>query len=173
MRYFKRVILIVLDSVGIGELQDAIKYGDKGANTLCNIAKSVGGLSLPSFTSLGLGNIASIEGIPPVSRPLAHYGKMEEASEGKDTTTGHWELAGIILDKPFSVFPNGFPQEIIKEFTRITGFEILGNRQASGTEIIMELGKEHMESGKLIVYTSADSVFQIAAHEDIVSLEVQ
>lgn len=165
------VIIIVLDSVGAGELPDADKYGDAGSNTLANMAKAVGGLHLPNLQKLGLGNIIEIEGILPAEAPLAAYGKAAEASAGKDTTTGHWELSGIILDKPFPVFPHGFPPEIIAEFEQKIGRATLANEVASGTEIIARLGEEHMKTGYPIVYTSADSVFQIAAHEEIIPVE--
>lgn len=166
-----RITIIVLDSVGIGELPDADKYGDKGSNTLVNTAKAVGGLNLPNLAQLGLGNINNIDGVPPTDGALGAYGKMNEQSPGKDTTTGHWELAGVILDKPFPVFPNGFPNEFIAQFSRRIGREVLGNKVASGTAIIEELGEEHMRTGKPIVYTSADSVFQIAAHEDVIPIK--
>lgn len=165
-----RFIVIVLDSVGIGELPDAWKYQDQGSNTLANLAESVGGLELPQLERLGLGNIHPIAGISPKAHPLAAFGKMAEKSPGKDTTTGHWEIAGVILDKPFPTYPNGFPAEIIMAFSREIGRPILGNVAASGTEIIQDLGREHLESGFPIVYTSADSVFQIAAHEQVVPL---
>ncbi|MBO8138554.1 MAG: phosphopentomutase [Desulfotomaculum sp.] len=166
-----RIILIVLDSVGIGELPDAGEYGDSGSNTLVNTAKAVGGLNLPNLAKLGLGNIAQIDGVPPNPNPAGSYGKMAEQSKGKDTTTGHWELTGIILDRPFPVFPNGFPDDFIEQYEKRIGRKVLGNKPASGTKIIEELGKQHMETGSPIVYTSADSVFQIAAHEDIIPLE--
>ncbi|MDP3026014.1 MAG: phosphopentomutase [candidate division Zixibacteria bacterium] len=162
----KRVVLIVLDSCGVGELPDAFKYGDQGSNTLSNTAKAVDGLHLPNLQRLGLGNIASISGVEPQDKPLASYGKMAEVSPGKDSTTGHWEMAGVILKKPFPVYPNGFPDELIKRFEKAIGIEVLGNKPASGTEIIKELGEEHLRTSKPIVYTSADSVFQIAAHEE-------
>jgi len=168
---FQKVLLLVLDSVGIGEMEDAEQYGDKGANTLGNTARAVGGLKLPNMEALGLGNIEDIEGVRRISNPCGHYGKMREASVGKDTTTGHWEIAGLVVSKPFALFPNGFPPEIIEEFKRESGFDVLGNIAASGTEIIERLGEEHERTGKLIVYTSADSVFQIAAHEEVVPLE--
>jgi phosphopentomutase len=170
-RDFQKVLILVLDSVGIGEMEDAEQYGDKGANTLGNTARAVGGLRLPNLQALGLGNIAEIEGVQRVSKASGHYGKMREASVGKDTTTGHWEIAGLVVSKPFALFPNGFPPEIIEEFKRESGFDILGNIPASGTEIIERLGEEHERTGKLIVYTSADSVFQVAAHEEVVPLE--
>ncbi|SHF28484.1 phosphopentomutase [Desulfofundulus australicus DSM 11792] len=163
-----RLTLIVLDSVGIGELPDAEKYGDKGSNTLANTARAVGGLNLPNLGRLGLGNILAIEGVPPVKQPLAAYGRMAEASAGKDTTTGHWEIAGLLLERPFPVYPHGFPPEIIEPFEKRIGRPVLGNRAASGTAIIEELGEEHIKTGYPIVYTSADSVFQIAAHEEVI-----
>lgn len=163
-----RFVLIVLDSVGIGELPDAWQYNDQGSNTLANLAQAVKGLNLPNLEKLGLGNIHPIEGVSPQTESLAAWGKMAEQSPGKDTTTGHWELAGIILKQPFPTYPQGFPEEVISRFTKAIGRPILGNITASGTEIIKELGVEHMRSGAPIVYTSADSVFQIAAHEQIV-----
>ena len=166
-----RVITIVLDSVGIGEMPDAEEYGDKGSNTLVNIAKTMGGLDLPNMAKLGLGHLAEIPGVEKVENPEGVYGIMMEKSPGKDSTTGHWEMMGIILKKPFDIFPNGFPEELIKEFEKRTGRKVIGNKAASGTEIIKELGPEHEKTGALIVYTSADSVFQIAAHKDIVPLE--
>ncbi|MDP2960745.1 MAG: phosphopentomutase [candidate division Zixibacteria bacterium] len=166
MKKIKRVILIVLDSCGVGELPDASIYDDQGSNTLGNTAKKVGGLNLPNLEKLGLGNIEPIMGVLPQKSPLACHGKMGELSPGKDSTTGHWEIAGVILKKPFPVYPDGFPEKIIHKFKKAIGIEVLGNKAASGTEIIKELGEEHLRSGKPIVYTSADSVFQIAAHED-------
>lgn len=168
---YRKVLLLVLDSVGIGAAPDAADYGDERANTLANMAEAVGGLKLPNFRELGLGNIAPIRGVGRAQRPAAHFGKMREASKGKDTTTGHWELCGIVLEQPFRPFPNGFPQEIIDEFQHRTGHEVIGNCAASGTEIIKRLGPVHERTGKLIVYTSADSVFQIAAHEEVVPLD--
>ena len=168
----KNFFVIVLDGVGIGELPDAGKYNDEGSNTLCNIAKVVGGLKLPNLESLGLGNIQPIEGIRNVTSPIASFGKMAELSEGKDSTTGHWELAGLYVKTDFSYFPEGFDSEIVDRFLKETGCKgILGNKPASGTEIIVELGKQHLETGYPIVYTSADSVFQIAAHEEIIPLK--
>jgi phosphopentomutase len=166
----KRVILIVLDSAGIGALPDAHMYGDEGSNTLGNLARVLGGLHLPHLTALGLGNITEILGVDPVPEPLAAYGRMAEKSPGKDTTTGHWEMAGIILDRPFPTYPNGFPPELIRQFEQEIGTKTLGNKVASGTEIIKELGEEHLKTGYPIVYTSADSVFQIAAHEKVIPL---
>ncbi|GAB6156937.1 phosphopentomutase [Desulfotomaculum varum] len=167
-RKVNRVTLIVLDSVGIGELPDAAEYGDQGSNTLANVARAVGGLKLPNLERLGLGNIHPILGVPAVGDPLGAYGKMAEASKGKDTTTGHWEMAGIILEQPFPTYPQGFPPEIIAAFEKRIGRRVLGNVVASGTQIIEELGPEHMATGYPIVYTSADSVFQVAAHEEII-----
>ncbi len=167
----RRTILLVLDGVGIGELPDAADYGDEGSNTIVNIAKAVGGLSLPTLQRMGLGNIALIKGVPPTDEPIACYGKMSEVSAGKDSTTGHWEIAGVIRTKPFPTYPNGFPAEIIEAFEKAIGRKVLGNKPASGTVIIEELGEEHLQTGNPIVYTSADSVFQIAAHEEIVPVE--
>jgi len=166
-----RVALIVLDGVGIGELPDAHKYGDEGSNTLRNTAEAVGGLHMPNMQKLGLGNIDFIPGVPPADEPLACYGRMAERSAGKDTTTGHWEIAGLYLERPFPTYPNGFPDEVIKPFEEAIGRKVLGNKPASGTVIIEELGEEHLRTGRPIVYTSADSVFQIAAHEDVVPVE--
>jgi phosphopentomutase len=166
-----RVLLIILDSVGVGALPDAHKYGDQDCNTLANIAKKIKGLNLPNLEKLGLGVIIPILGIRNKIIPLAFYGKMAERSNGKDSTIGHWEIAGVITKKPLPTFPNGFPKKIIQEFIKKSGYQIIGNYPASGTEIIKELGIEHMKSKKLIVYTSADSVFQIAAHEEIIPLE--
>jgi phosphopentomutase len=164
----RRAIVIVLDGVGVGALPDADRYGDAGADSLGNTARSVGGLRLPLLGKLGFGNIASIEGVPPNGSAGASWGRMAEHSPGKDSTSGHWELMGCPLDRPFPVYPNGFPREVIERFERAAGIGVLGNKPASGTEIIKFLGEEHMRTGELIVYTSADSVFQIAAHEDIV-----
>ncbi|MGE5508026.1 MAG: phosphopentomutase [Chitinophagales bacterium] len=166
-----RVVLIVLDSVGAGALPDAAAYGDEGSNTLGNLARAVGGLSLPNLGRLGLGNILPLEGVPPAAAPAGAYGRMAERAPGKDTTTGHWELAGVVLSRPFPTYPQGFPPEVIEAFRRATGYDVLGNKAASGTEIIKELGPEHLRSGKPIVYTSADSVFQIAAHEEVIPVE--
>lgn len=171
MSIIRRTIVIVLDSVGIGELPDAAEYGDAGSNTLVNIARAVGGLKLPNMADMGLGNIAPIAGVGPVNSPLACYGKMAEASKGKDTTTGHWEMMGVITEIPFPTYPNGFPADVIDTFEREIGRRTLGNKVASGTEIIKELGKEHVRTGYPIVYTSADSVFQIACHEDVVPID--
>ncbi|MCU9595442.1 phosphopentomutase [Caldibacillus thermolactis] len=168
---YKRIFLIVMDSVGIGEAPDAEKFGDKGTDTLGHIAEKMGGLNMPNMAKLGLSNIREIKGIPKADHPLAYYTKMQEASSGKDTMTGHWEIMGLNIQKPFKVFPNGFPQELIEKIEEKTGRKVIGNKPASGTAIIDELGKEHMETGALIVYTSADPVLQIAAHEEVVPLE--
>lgn len=166
---FQRVIWIVLDSVGIGEMPDAAAYGDSGSDTLGNIAKQRP-LQLPNLCRLGLGNIKPISGLESAAHPAGAYGKCTLASPGKDTTTGHWEMAGIHLKKPFPVYPHGFPKEIIAEFERRIGRRTIGNKAASGTEIIKELGEEHVRTGSPIVYTSADSVFQVAAHEGVVPI---
>ncbi len=165
----RRVVVIVLDGVGVGALPDADRFGDAGANSLGNTALAVGGVRLPLLGDLGLGNIESVEGLPPNGRARASWGRMAERSPGKDSTSGHWELMGCPLDRPFPLYPNGFPREIIERFERATGMAVLGNRPASGTEIIELLGEEHMRTGAPIVYTSADSVFQIAAHEEVIS----
>ena len=164
---FTRAIVIVMDSVGIGELPDAGEYGDEGSNTVGNIAKQVP-LKVPTLRSLGFDRLVSICGVPAAVAPRAATGKMAEASAGKDSVTGHWEMMGVVLDRAFPTFPDGFPPHIIAEFSRLTGRGVLGNKAASGTTIIDELGPDHMTTGALIVYTSADSVFQIAAHEEIV-----
>lgn len=162
-----RVIWIVLDSVGMGELPDAARFGDEGSNTLGNIAEKIG-LSIPNLRRLGLGNIEGMKNIEPVERPVGCYGRLAEISDGKDTTTGHWEMMGIYSDQPFPTYPHGFPEKIISRFMRETGVQnVLGNCTASGTEIIQRLGDEHVRTGYPIVYTSADSVFQIACHESI------
>ncbi|MCD6582361.1 MAG: phosphopentomutase [Desulfuromusa sp.] len=168
---FKRIILIILDGVGIGALPDAGKYGDQGAATLQHIAQTAGGLHLPHLEQLGLGYIAPVEGVAKVSEPAGCWGKMAEQSPGKDSITGHWELAGVVLDHPFATFPHGFPKEIIDAFVAETGLMPLGNIAASGTDILRELGEKHLQTGRPIVYTSSDSVFQIAAHEDIIPPE--
>ncbi len=166
-----RVIVIVLDSVGIGETPDALEFGDVGSNTLGNTAWAVGGLELPHLEALGLANIALVEGVRPQAIPTAAYGKMAEVSPGKDTTTGHWELMGIQLKQPFPLYPDGFPPEVMDRYAAETGRGWLGNYPASGTVIIDDLGEEHMRTGKTIVYTSGDSVFQIAAHEEIIPVD--
>ncbi len=167
----RRVIIIVLDSVGIGEMPDADEYGDSGSNTLGNIAHFIGGLQLPHLEKLGLGNIESITGVQEIPESEGSFGKMAERSVGKDTTTGHWEMAGVILERALPTFPDGFPQEFIKRYELAIGKSVLGNEVASGTEIIQRLGEEHVRTGRPIVYTSADSVFQVAAHEEIIPLD--
>jgi phosphopentomutase len=167
----KRVILIVLDAVGIGELPDADQYGDKGSNTLMHIKKAIPSLNLKNMCSLGLGLIDGYNIYEKTDNPIGLYGKMAEKSKGKDTTTGHWEISGLCLNKPFPTYPNGFPKDIVDNFENAIGRKTLGNKAASGTVIINELGDEHMKTGKPIIYTSADSVFQIAAHEDIIPVE--
>lgn len=166
----KRSIIIVLDSVGVGELPDASDYGDEGSNTLSNTAHFLKGLSLINFQRLGLGNIIDIEGVPPNEKPIGCFGKMAEISVGKDSTTGHWEMAGLIVKKPFPTYPDGFPVDLISKFEKAIGRKVIGNKPASGTEIIKELGEKHIKSGFPIVYTSADSVFQIAAHKKVIPL---
>ena len=164
--------VIILDGVGIGELPDAANYGDSGSDTLCNLANVVGGLKLPNLQKMGLGNIKQIKGVKSQSHPLASFGKMKEISKGKDSTTGHWEIAGLYVDVDFSYYPNGFPEDMMNEFLSKTGCKgYLGNKPASGTDIIIELGEEHLSTGYPIVYTSADSVFQIAAHEQVIPLD--
>ena len=166
MKKMRRVVLIVLDACGIGELPDAAKYGDAGANTLGHVVEKMKP-ELPNMSSLGLGNIGGWKDYMD-EEPIGCYGKMAEQAPGKDTTIGHWELAGLIMDKPFPTYPHGFPREVIDQFEEETGMQVIGNKPASGTQIIEELGPEHIQTGKLIVYTSADSVFQIAAHEGII-----
>ncbi|KPL59713.1 phosphopentomutase [Rossellomorea vietnamensis] len=170
---YKRVHLIVMDSVGIGEAPDAELFNDKGTDTLGHIAEHMNGLKMPNIGKLGLSNIKEVKGIEKADKPLAYYTKMQEASVGKDTMTGHWEIMGLNIDKPFKTYPDGFPEKLIQRLEAETGRTIIGNKPASGTEIIEELGKEHMETGALIVYTSADPVLQIAAHEDIIPIEEQ
>ena len=166
----KRVIWVILDGVGVGALPDASEYDDEGANTLGNLADTLGGLSLPNMEALGLGNLTNIIGVAPYSVTRGAYGKMTELSPGKDSTTGHWELAGVILDRPFPVYPKGFPAEVRERFEELIGIGVLGNKPASGTVIIEELGEEHMKTGKPILYTSVDSVFQMAAHKEVIPL---
>ncbi|UTI41593.1 phosphopentomutase [Niallia sp. RD1] len=168
---YNRVFLIVMDSVGIGEAPDAKKFDDEGAHTLGHIAERMNGLHMPNMAKLGLSNIDKIKGVEPSTQPLAYYTKMQEASNGKDTMTGHWEIMGLNVETPFRVFPEGFPDELLNEIEEKSGRKIIGNKPASGTEILDELGEEHMKTGALIVYTSADSVLQIAAHEEIVPLD--
>jgi phosphopentomutase len=164
---FNRVVWIVLDSVGIGAMPDAAEYGDEGSDTLGNIAKQRA-LQLPNLLRLGLGNIRSFTGLPAVDHPQGAFGRCALASPGKDTTTGHWEMSGILLDRPFPLYPHGFPPEVMQPFEERIGRKTLGNKAASGTEILKELGEEHFRTGQPIVYTSADSVFQIAAHESVI-----
>jgi len=168
MPLFARIIIIVLDSAGVGELPDAGRYGDQGSSTIPHTAEAAGGLRVPTLERLGLGRIVPIRGVAPAAAPQGAFGKLAERSAGKDTTTGHWELMGVILERPFPTYPKGFPREIIAAFERAIGTKTLGNVAASGTEIIEQLGPEHERTGYPIVYTSADSVFQIAAHEDVV-----
>ncbi|TWT28275.1 phosphopentomutase [Planomicrobium sp. CPCC 101110] len=171
LKPFERIHLIVLDSVGIGEAPDAEAFGDTGSDTLGHIAESVGGLHMPNMENLGLGNIKPAKGIAAAEKPAAYFGKLQEASVGKDTMTGHWEIMGLNIDTPFKVYPDGFPDSLIQALEEKTGRKVIGNKPASGTEILDELGQEHMETGAIIVYTSADPVLQIAAHEEIVPLE--
>jgi len=163
--------VLVLDSVGVGALPDAVDYGDVDSNTLGNIAAAIEGLELPNLGAMGIGNIIPIMGVPPVEAPSASWGKSLQSSVGKDTTTGHWEMMGVVVKDPFPTYPEGFPIEVMEEFERRTGLGHLGNYPASGTEIIDELGAEHVRTGKPIVYTSADSVFQVAAHEEAFGLD--
>lgn len=167
----ERMVIIVIDGLGAGELPDAADYGDAGSDTLDNTSVAVGGLRLPNMESFGLGLIEGVEGIRKVKDPVACWGRMNEASPGKDTATGHWEMAGVILEKPFKTYPEGLPKEMLDRFSQVTGCGYLGGGAASGTEIIARLGPEHMATGKPIVYTSADSVFQIAAHEEVIPVE--
>jgi phosphopentomutase len=166
-----RACVIVLDAVGAGALPDADAYGDEGSDTLGNVARTVGGLDLPTLEALGLGNVEPLEGCPPQPGAPAIAGRLVERSKGKDTTTGHWELMGVLTPQAMPTYPHGFPHDVIDPFMNRTGRGVLGNRPASGTEIIQELGEEHQQTGKWIVYTSGDSVFQIAAHEDTIPLE--
>ncbi len=166
-----RVVIVVLDSCGVGEAPDAARYGDVGASTLPHTAAACGGLHLPVLGRLGLGRIVPVQGVPPDPAPAGAFGKLVETSAGKDSTTGHWELMGVVLERPFPTYPHGFPPEVIEAFQARIGRGVLGNRPASGTEIIAELGAEHLRTGCPIVYTSADSVFQIAAHEARIPVE--
>ena len=168
---FRRIAVIVLDSVGIGELPDAEKFGDLGSHTLGHIIERVPHIQIPNMQKLGLGNIADLSTLKAVDQPIGVYGKMAEISAGKDTMTGHWELMGLHTTTPFNVFADGFPEELISQFEQETGRKVIGNKPASGTEILKEYGEEQMKTGAWIVYTSADSVFQIAAHEDIIPLD--
>lgn len=166
-----RAIIVVFDSLGVGEMPDAGEYGDAGSDTLDNTSRTVGGLSVPNLSAMGLGLIEGVTEVLRAHAPTASYGRMIEASVGKDTSTGHWEMSGLILNRPLPTFPHGLPQELLDGFSITTGYGWLGGMAASGTEIIALLGPEHIKTGKLIVYTSADSVFQIAAHEDVVPIE--
>ncbi len=169
---FKRIVILVADGFGVGAAPDAKLYGDEGSNTLAHVAKSVGGMSLPNLEKLGIGNLGPFLGLTPNKNPKAIVARMAEKSKGKDTTTGHWELAGLVTETPFQLFPEGFPDELLQLFikeAKVPG--VLGNRPASGTEILKELGEEHLRTGKVIVYTSGDSVFQIAAHEEVLALK--
>ncbi|MCH8027340.1 MAG: phosphopentomutase [candidate division Zixibacteria bacterium] len=168
---FKRGIILVIDACGVGELPDAADYGDTGSATIPNVAKAAGGLNMPNCQKLGLGNIVEIEGVPPAEKPAGSFGKMAERAAGKDSTSGHWEMAGVVIENPFPTFPDGFPRAIVERFEKAANVKTIGNVAASGTEIIEQLGKEHIESGAIILYTSADSVFQLAAHEDILAVE--
>jgi phosphopentomutase len=166
----RRFILVVLDGLGCGAAPDAAAYGDAGSDTLGNVARQVGGLRLPVLEELGLGYVGEIAGVARVAEPRAAFGRMHPASPGKDSTTGHWEIAGLLLERPFPTYPNGFPEPVIADFSRATGRKVIGNNAASGTAIIAELGERHLRTGEWIVYTSADSVFQVAAHEEVVPL---
>jgi phosphopentomutase len=168
----RRALLLVADSAGCGALPDAGAYGDEGSDTIGNVSRAVGGLRLPWLGAMGLGHLTPILGVPPAERPTALHGKLRERSPGKDTITGHWEMMGVVLDQPFRTFPRGFPPELVEAFLRVSGAPgVLGNEVASGTEIVARLGPEHQRTGRPILYTSADSVFQIAAHEETVPLE--
>jgi phosphopentomutase len=171
MSELKRAILIVLDGVGAGENPDAAAYGDEGASSLEHCAQAIGGLELPNLGRIGLGNITPILGTPPEERAAGAYGRMAEAAAGKDSTTGHWEMTGVVLRKPLPTYPDGFSPEVVEPFERAIGRKVIGNKAASGTEIIKELGEEHVRTGRPILYTSADSVFQVAAHQDVIPLE--
>ncbi|MFL5663395.1 MAG: phosphopentomutase, partial [Ktedonobacteraceae bacterium] len=167
----KRAVLVVLDGVGAGANPDAATYGDDGASSLEHCAQAIGGLALPQLGKIGLGNVTPIVGTPPTAHALGAYGCMAEAAAGKDSTTGHWEMTGVVLQKPLPTYPNGFPADLVNEFEQAIGRQVIGNKAASGTEIIKELGAEHVRTGKPILYTSADSVFQVAAHQDVIPLE--
>lgn len=170
MPRFKRITVIVLDGVGCGEAPDAAEYGDVGSNSMGNVAKAVGGLNLPNLGRIGAGMMTDIQGVPPSLHEKGAAGRCCPATKGKDTVAGHWELMGILLEHPFPVFPDGFPAEIINQFEQVTGRGVLANKTASGTVVIQEYGEEHVRTGKPIVYTSADSVFQIAAHEEVIPM---
>jgi phosphopentomutase len=167
----RKVVVLVCDSLGVGEAPDAAAYGDQGADTIGHAAAAVGGLALPTLGAWGVGRLTAIAGVPAVDPAAAVVARMAERSAGKDTTTGHWEMMGVVLDAPFPTYPDGFPAEVIDAFSAAIGRGVLGNKPASGTEIIEELGTEHLASGKPIVYTSADSVFQIATHKRVVPLD--
>jgi phosphopentomutase len=167
----KRAIIVVLDGVGVGDAPDADAYGDAGTNSLGHCASAVGGLELPNLGRIGLGNITPMQGTPSRSDATGAWGKMAERSVGKDSTTGHWEISGVILNRPLPTYPDGFPPDLVRRFEEAIGRKVLGNKAASGTEIIKELGEEHLRTGRPILYTSADSVFQVAAHQEIISLE--
>jgi phosphopentomutase len=167
----RRAVILVLDGVGIGAAHDVVAYGDEGSDTLGNLSRAVGGLRLPNLAAAGLGNIAPLEGVPPTATPTGAWGLMEPRSAGKDSTTGHWEIAGVHLERPFPTYPQGFPTEVLEEFARRTGRGVIGNVVGSGTKVLEDFGAEHQATGKWIVYTSADSVFQVAAHEETVPLE--
>ena len=171
MSKVKRAILVVLDGVGAGANPDAHDYGDDGASSLEHCAQAIGGLALPNLGSIGLGNITPILGTPPTDDARGSYGRMAEAGTGKDSTTGHWEMTGVVLHKPLPTYPNGFPADLVAHFEQAIGRKVIGNKAASGTEIIKELGEEHVRTGRPILYTSADSVFQIAAHQEVIPLE--
>lgn len=171
MSELKRAILVVLDGVGAGANPDAAAYGDEGASSLENCARAIGGLELPNLGRIGLGNITPILGTPPTEHAAGSYGRMAEAAAGKDSTTGHWEMTGVVLRKPLPTYPDGFPPEVVQAFEQAIGRKVIGNKAASGTEIIKELGEEHVRTGRPILYTSADSVFQVAAHQEVISLE--
>src|SRR5437660_6660050 len=171
MSKVKRAILVVLDGVGAGPNPDADDYGDDGASSLEHCALAIGGLALPNLGSIGLGNITPILGTPPTDDARGSYGRMAEAGTGKDSTTGHWEMTGVVLHKPLPSYPNGFPADLVAHFEQAIGREVIGNKAASGTEIIQELGEEHLRTGRPILYTSADSVFQVAAHQEVIPLQ--
>jgi phosphopentomutase len=171
MAALERAVVIVLDGVGVGQAPDAASYGDEGANCLTNCAEAVGGLSLPVMGRMGIGNVTPIRGVPPVAEAAGAYGRLIERAAGKDSTTGHWELMGVTLEHPLPTYPRGFPSDLVARFETAIGRGTLGNKPASGTEIIAELGEEHVRTGKPILYTSADSVFQLAAHEEVIPLD--
>src|SRR5947209_9355658 len=171
MTALRRAILVVLDGVGAGANPDAAAYGDEGASSLEHCAQAVGGLSLPHLGSIGLGNVTPILGTPPRTDALGSYGRMASAAAGKDSTTGHWEMTGVVLEKPLPTYPHGFPADLVQAFEQAIDRKVIGNKAASGTEIIKELGEEHMRTGYHILYTSADRVYQVAAHQDVIPLE--